>query len=154
MDNSKIEESEWYGRNIFEKYLKSSNITDYEFSSDQYSIWDCIYTTDKLQVVVEIKVRNNNSNDYPDWILELKKYNALIDKVNELQPLTDKKVIAVYVNFFNDNFYSIWNLENVDITKVKKLSCKRSTVYNNGYVNKEIIPLLLNDAFKSGWYEK
>lgn len=138
---NKFQEKEHIGRWWFEQILKAGKVTDYEFSDDEYSNWDAKYRTSTTEYIVEIKVRDCNYNTYSDWILELSKYN----KLQELaQQKADTK--AVYVNIFNDGYFAIWDLDEVDIDKVRAKSCKINTVNNNGYTKKKIIPLLIKDA--------
>lgn len=138
--------SDWEekGRKLFEIILKCGKVNDYWFSSDLYSIWDVKYKTDKVLNVVEIKVRNSPYNKYPDWILEEKKYKALLAEADEFS--------ALYVNFFSDNYFAIWNLNTINKKSIIK-GCKKTTVDNVGYKNKDVIMLTLDEATLFGKIE-
>jgi len=138
------------GRELFETVLKAAKISNYEFSNDKHSIWDAKYSTDSVENIVEIKVRKQDYTAYPDWILELKKYKALKALATEQQKNTTKKVSAYYVNFFNDGYFCIWAINNVDETTVQSKSCKATTAANKGYISKEILPLKVNDSILFG----
>lgn len=135
------------GRELFEMVLKAtSGVTSYEFSTDKYAAWDAKYITENVENIVEIKVRNQYYTAYPDWILELKKYKALKALANEQQKNTTKKVSAYYVNFFKDGYFCIWAINNVDVETAQSKSCKATTVSENGYILKEILPLKVSDS--------
>lgn len=139
------------GRELFLKVLAAGEATNIEFSTEPYSIWDAKYTTRNVLNIVEIKVRKQNYNTYPDWILELKKYNALKAEVVEQQKTTDKKVGAIYINFFNDGYFCIWGINKIDATTVIQKSCKATTAINgNYYIDKSIIPLKIKDSVMFG----
>lgn len=138
------------GRELFEKVLNAANITNYEFSADNYAIWDAKYSTDKVDNIVEIKVRNQNWNTYPDWILEQKKYNALVAMTEVNQKETEKEVNALYINFFNDGYFCIWSIKNVDVSTAINKDCKAKTAVNSDYISKSIIPLKVKDAVMFG----
>lgn len=138
------------GRELFEQVLKAAKIDNYEFSTDTFAIWDAKYNTEKVENIIEIKVRNCSYKTYPDWILELKKYNALKAMAVEQQKNTTKNVGAFYLNFFNDGYFCFWSLKNVDTSTVKSKSCKATTVNSGNYVSKEIIPLKVSDSLMFG----
>lgn len=142
--------AELKGRELFETVLKAGKIENYEFSTDKHSIWDAKYSTDSVENIVEIKVRKQDYTAYPDWILELKKYKALKALATEQQMNTTKKVSALYVNFFNDGYFCIWSMNNVDVTTVQSKNCKANTAEFSQYIIKEILPLKLNDSILFG----
>lgn len=134
------------GRELLEKVLQAGNIKNWWFSEDQHAIWDLKYTTDKVLNIVEVKVRKKDFTAYPDWILELNKYNALLKEVSEVQLTTDKKVSAIYVNFYNDGYFSFWCLNNIDASTGYSKNCKSHTAINGWYKPKDIIPLKIADS--------
>lgn len=131
--------NELKGRELFETFLKASNATNWEFSQDPYSVFDCKYWCSGKTYIVEIKVRNLEYTKYDTWILEEQKYKSLIS-------LCDENTIAVYINFFNDDYFSIWNISKLQVTETINLTCKRTTVENNGYTQKSIIELPISSA--------
>lgn len=144
-----MDEFDWCekkGRELLEKVLQAGNIKNWWFSEDKHAIWDAIYTTDKVENIVEIKVRKQDYKTYPDWILELKKYNSLKEMAEERQRETDKKVNAYYVNFFNDGYFCFWSIKDVDASTVIQKSCKAKTAINSGYIDKAILPLKIIDS--------
>lgn len=140
---NEFEKNEEKGRWYFEQILKAANITDYEFSEDRYSVWDAKYWTKGKEYLVEIKVRNYSYDRYPDWILELKKYNGLLALSGT----------ALYVNFFDDGYFAIWNLKNINPDLAVKKWCSSTTALSGEYIQKEVVHLNLIDAVLFGQIE-
>lgn len=147
---SEFDKKEQVGRELLEKVLIAGKAKKWWFSTDKASIWDAKYITDDVLNIVEIKVRNQNYNTYPDWIIELKKCKALSIEVSREQLTTDKKVSAYYINFFNDGYFAIWCINRIDFSKVEIKWCKATTAIKGKYVEKEIIPLKISDAVLFG----
>ena len=127
---------------MLETVLEAGKIKEYWFSTNQYSSWDCKYSKGGNEYIVEVKVRNNTFNQYPDWILEYKKYQALMEQVKE----SENKLVAIYVNFFSDGYFSFWVLNNINPENAITKTCRATTAAYNGYTDKQIIPLKIEDA--------
>ena len=133
---NQFEKSENLGRKLLATVLEAGKVDEYWFSEDQYSFWDAKYKKNDKEYLVEIKVRNASFDQYPDWILEKKKYEALVAENSN----------AVYVNFFSDGYFAFWHLGTVDSSSAISKGCKATTAAYNGYKNKEVILLDLKDA--------
>ena len=61
------------------KYLKESHYPDLIKAKNKYSRWDCIDNTNKL--IIELKCRRRH---YDTLLIEKKKYDAILNRANEL----------------------------------------------------------------------
>ena len=80
---------------------------------------------------IECKDRWVESKDFPTLMIEIKKYNALMDaKTRGYKPL--------YANTFEDNVLMIWDVgDKTAFAPDETKYCKRTTVEDNGRVNKK-----------------
>ena len=69
---------------------------------------DMLYKRNGRTIGVEIKVRDKRYEGYDTYLMELSKYNALVDKVNK--GVVDN---AAYVNFFGNDTVYIFPLRKV-----------------------------------------
>jgi len=61
-------------------------------------------------VIGEFKIRRDFTHTTFDWILEVSKYKAMINKYDKLQS-KGKPIVIFYINYFpKDNTILIWNL--------------------------------------------
>lgn len=141
-----FQKNEIIGRTKFEKVLQAGKIDNWEFSDDTYSTYDCKYWSGEKEYIVEIKVRNAEHTTYDTWILEEAKYTSLMG-------LCSGNTSALYVNFFNDGYWCIWNLNNISDPITKRKSCKKTTAINTGYTNKTVIELTIESATYFGKLE-
>lgn len=143
---NKFLQGEEVGRRYWEQLLIKNKVTDYQFEKDEYSAWDCTYIWNNITFLVEIKVRNCSSTEYPDFILETDKCN------NILNECLQNNYRGLYVNFFNDGIVVIWDLnkvkDNPDILK----NCRKTTSVYSGYKDKLVKLITLNQAIKVGKY--
>lgn len=86
---------------------------------------DMLYTLKGRTTGVEIKVRDKKYEGYDTYMMELSKYNALVDKVNN--GTVDN---ACYVNFFGNDTVYIFPLRKVN-QAIKDGSAKIDTTYCN-----------------------
>lgn len=88
-------------KSLFETLQKK--IPDLTFAEHKVSRWDCV--SHERQAIIELKSRRTH---YPTLLIEKKKYDALIDKANEVG------YKAVYINSTPKGIYC-WVLNEMDI---------------------------------------
>lgn len=123
MDNFSKAEQE--GRQMFKSLLEQCNITEYLETEDKYDTMDMLYKRNGRTIGVEIKVRDKRYEGYDTYLMELSKYNALVEKVNS--GAVDN---AAYVNFFGNDTVYIFPLRKV-AQAIKDGSAKIDTTYCN-----------------------
>ena len=106
------------------------------FATEEKDVNDIEYITDTVFLYGEYKTRCETSTKYPDWILEHRKLNNLVNKLaklldikigadTEFPTITSileyaqlKKVKFVYINYFNkDDSIAVWDLIDVLLNK-------------------------------------
>lgn len=136
MDN--FERHENKGRRKLEAIFNSSDkVAKYEFTTGKFDRLDCFTTGYSGNLTAyEIKDRDISSTLYPDYILEVPKYKALMAAY-------DDGYTPYYINFFADNTVILWDVSKIDITnRVIKKPCTRTTAENYGNrVEKEVVLL-------------
>lgn len=128
MDNFSKAEQE--GRQLFKSLLEQCNITEYLETEDKYDTMDMLYKTNGRTIGVEIKVRDKKYEGCDTYLMELSKYNALVEKIK--QGIVDN---AAYVNFFGNDTAYIFPIrviaQAIKEGKVRKqiTYCNRTTAY-------------------------
>ena len=119
------------GRELFEEKLNEWGIESYFFPIEPYSGVDVFWNSTpdseiKRTFCGEIKVRNCNIEDYPDFILEINKYKALMS----LLPL---KYHIYYINIFKNGMI-MWNLNKIRVEDmdIRAIPRGKTTVEDNG----------------------
>lgn len=144
-----FQKTEKIGRKYFEKLLQNAKVTDYKFTKDPYLSWDCEYTIGDTTYLAEIKVRNCTSTQYQDFILESHKVEAIKAEA----ATRENRTVGVYANFFSDGIAALWNIDNVSSTTPEIIKyCAKTTAYDNGYTEKKVRMITLNQAAKIGPY--
>lgn len=142
---NKFDEEEYFGRQglnelkeLYPNYFKY----ELHFTTDSYSTYDAYWVildenlSIKKRVIVEIKQR---TEDYPEFILESKKYNALLKYRQDLF-LTKDEMKILYINFTPSKTI-IWDIDNVKI-EIKTLKANKTTVDSRtNKINKGVIYL-------------
>lgn len=103
------------GREIFKAFAKEN--PEFKFkkeSKDEFSCWDVSYTKKRENYIGEIKIRKYNSTAFGDWYLQKDKY----DNLRMLQLKVPGSKIS-YINFFDDNITMVWNLDEIDFSKIE-----------------------------------
>lgn len=123
---------------------------DIKWKGDK-SRWDVELSTDDLLYDVEIKVRDCPMDEYPNWILEDKKWFPL--KARKMA-ITDK---ALYANFYSPDGETldgmrIWDLDEDIIGESQIKMCSKTTVYDAEKVGKEVYLLDPEDAFVERYF--
>lgn len=80
------------------KGIKSFYLTDAHVAYDAVAV-----TKSDITTLIEIKVRDNTINQYPDWILEVEK----LDKLSNAAKAKNHKIL--YINFFKTEAPEKWD---------------------------------------------
>lgn len=154
----KFAEREFYGRQAL-KELQNDYPEKFRFeifeNNDKYAHYDAYYfvldhntQSIKKRVWVEIKIRDRV---FPDYFLEVKKWNNLEKERNALG-LNKDEVVYLYLNFTPEGVY-MWNISDIDkYEKEKRLMNKATSTDRNNKIDKEIVNLKTNDAYKFDYY--
>ncbi len=135
-----FEKAEQSGRALFIEILQQLQITDYRESAEKYDTLDVYCTIKEHSTGVEIKKRDKQFEHYPTYMMELYKYNALVDRVN------NKELDQIYyVNFFGSDTAYIFSLRRIaqgiadGTVKVTSTYANKTTAAFSGKVEKRII---------------
>jgi len=112
---TKYQKDDQKGREIFKAFVKEN--PEFKFikeSKDEFSPWDVSFTNKRENYIGEIKIRKYKSTTFNDWYLQTDKY----EKLKELQSKIPNSKIS-YINFFDDNMTLIWNLDEIDFSKIE-----------------------------------
>lgn len=96
----------------------------------------------------ELKHRNFNHNAFRTWIFEQDKYNSFQQRKGDAW---------YYVNIFDDGYYAIWNVKEMDLTNRFHLSEKEynkrtaDDINDGKKVNKMEASLTLDEAMMQGY---
>lgn len=140
MDNFSKAEQE--GRQLFKSLLEQCNITEYLETEDKYDTMDMLYKRNGKTIGVEIKVRDMRYEGYDTYLMELSKYNALVEKVNS--GVVDN---AAYVNFFGNDTVYIFPLRKIaqaikdGSATIDTTYCNRTTAVYSDKVAKQTIKI-------------
>ncbi len=103
------------GRELFKAFaLENPQFKFKKESKNEYSHWDVSYTNKQENYIGEIKIRKYNSTAFGDWYLQKDKY----DNLRMLQLKVPGSKIS-YINFFDDNITMVWNLDEIDFSKIE-----------------------------------
>lgn len=141
---NKFKSKDEQGKDIFFQYCNKRQWCRFNKKSiAEYTEWDVSYYSGETKVIGEIKLRDNNMNDYPDWILEWNKLSKLKIK----QEAHEGSVIQ-YINIFNDGNILIWDITDLDLNdeRFKMKYLRRTTMSKSGGKDKLIIGLRPDEA--------
>lgn len=135
-----FDKAEQSGRALFTEILQQLQVSDYKESSEKYDTLDMYFTIKDKYTGVEIKKRDKQFEHYPTYMMEVYKYNALVNRVvsGELDQI-------YYVNFFGEDTVYIFPLrkiaEGIRKGKVQVTStyANRTTAAFSGKVEKSIL---------------
>ena len=145
-EDEQVEELEKKGRLAFKTYCERMpwcKVT--KESKDRWSPWDVAFTSGttrtNIKIVGEIKYREYESNVFEDWILQ-------VDKLNGLKDIQSKynDVKIMYINIFQDNIITIWDLDNLNEQQQFNLLLSNNQYNDQSQINKNIIKLNYQDA--------
>ena len=117
---NKFQKLDTYGQS---KVINELNeiFTKYQMNYDQHIIdkgrVDLFFTASTVDnhymYASECKDRWYNHVKFNEWMIEIDKYNELMNNV-------DKGYKPLYINTFEDNWLIIWDLSKIDISEIKK----------------------------------
>lgn len=116
------------------KFRKRSGI-------DAKEAWDVSLELNGEKMLVEIKMRKNDSNYYDEWILENKKY---LDVTNLANKYNFK---PVYCNIFTDDKMIMWDMEIIKNKEITNKYMNKQTMGDDEKKDKQIYMLKNNEAF-------
>lgn len=144
-------EYEEKGRNkLVEDFKNSKCEIEYEFTKGKYDSIDCFATASTGQkFAIEIKNRDISIEKYSTYLLEMKKYNAL------MAAHTYSGYTPLFRVYFQDGVLT-WDISKIDINgRVEEMKCAESA-FNYGHKRiKKIILLKKEEAIdkkRSGKY--
>ena len=113
----------------------------YEFTKGKFDSIDCFATASTGQkFAVEIKNRNIPLDKYDTYLLEMKKYNALMIAHEE------SGYTPLFRVYFQDGVLT-WDISKIDINgRVEEMFCAESTFNYEHKINKKIIMLKKEEA--------
>ena len=129
-------EYEYYGRKkLVEDFNNADCKIEYEFTKGKYESIDCFATASTGQrFAIELKNRNIPLDKYSTYLLEMKKYNALMDA----------HIYSGYTPLFRVYFQDgvlTWDISKIDINgRVEEMKCAESTF---NYEHKKIKKIIL-----------
>lgn len=130
-------------------YIFKYNIS---FTIDKFARYDAYYMvlndetqSIKKRVWIELKIRDTS---YLDYILEDKKYQDILNEMNNMG-FSNDDVDILYLNYTPDGTY-IWKINNIDkkYQVEDKLMNKCTTISRNNKSNKKVYMLETKDAKK------
>lgn len=114
----------------------------YEFTKGKFESIDCFATAASInqKYAIEIKNRDISIDKYSTYLLEMKKYNALMDA----------HIYSGYTPLFRVYFQDgvlTWDISKIDINgRVEEMKCAESTFNYEHKVIKKIIMLKKDEA--------
>lgn len=135
--NSLIWLNELIGRGSFASFLKQLNVDDCYFPQEIGCPFDCVFFFKGKKYLVEIKVREKLYNDF---VLEKKKYEAVLNKEKEEQ--ADGSFYAV----FYGNKLFLYNLHKITAKTQMMMLNEKTFQSREKKVNKEVFLLPQKDA--------
>ena len=103
-----FDKAEQSGRALFTEILQQLQISDYKESTEKYDTLDMYFTIKEKYTGVEIKKRDKKFEHYPTYMMELYKYNALVNRI-----VSGECDQIYYVNFFGEDTVYIFPLRKI-----------------------------------------
>lgn len=140
----KFKESEQKGRRILESFLQQIGATDMHPTEDKYAPVDYYFTCYQKKVVAEIKVRDQQYENYSTHLMEVSKFQAL-----EKARIDKNLDYAYYINFFGEDiayFYSTTIIKKY--AKQDSMYCKKTSAIFTGRKMKDVLLIPRDKAQK------
>lgn len=96
-------------------------ITDYQFTSDEYCVYDAIFTTVKGTFIVEIKCRDIAERTYPTALIDSRK----IDDITRIAEASGYTALVFYT--WCDDILRIFNATQIQKSPKKFKNAPKST---------------------------
>lgn len=143
-------------KNLIENIWFSAYTITYDINNDNddKARIDVIFTAtsksnkeNHYKYAIELKERKKyNHNDFPDWMLEIDKYNIL--KLLEME----SGFTSCYCNFFLDNVYALWTINKIDEeTEISSVYAPKQTQGDETKIKKQYIKLIFDNATITGY---
>ena len=143
MENNKFNQSEQIGRDKFTKWINNNcNVcTKITYADNEYSSWDVAYLSGETRVIVEIKDRKVNHDEYYTFLGE----NVKLKKLQKLKE-EDKVDKIIYFNSFSDDIIRTWDITEYTPFITYKKALPKTTDGNNTKVLKDVYDLYSEDS--------
>ena len=130
-------------RKLVEDFKNSKHEIEYEFTKGKFDSIDCFATASTGQkFAVEIKDRDISIYKYDTYLLEMKKYNAL------MAAHIESGYTPLFRVYFQDGVLT-WDISKIDINgRVEEMPCAESTYNYEHKVIKKIIMLKKGEALE------
>lgn len=133
-----FQQCEIKGRRILESFLQQVGATDLQPTEDEFAPVDYYFNLQQKKIVAEIKVRDIKYENYDTHLIEVSKYNSLVE-AKQQQYLN----IAYYINFFVDgDIINAYWYDTRDISQYGKrnsIYCNKTTSVYTGKTIKDLI---------------
>lgn len=128
-------------RKLVEDFNNADCEMIYEFTKGKFDSIDCFATASTGEkFAVEIKNRDISIEKYDTYLLEMKKYNAL------MAAYIDSGYTPLFRVYFQDGVLT-WDISKIDINgRVEEMKCAESTFNYSHKINKKIIMLKKEEA--------
>ena len=129
-------------RKLIEDFNNADCEMIYEFTKGKYESIDCFATAASInqKYAIEIKNRDIPIEKYSTYLLEMKKYNAL------MAAHIDSGYTPLFRVYFQDGVLT-WDISKIDINgRVEEMPCAESTFNYEHKINKKIIMLKKEEA--------
>ncbi|RCW38680.1 hypothetical protein [Marinilabilia salmonicolor] len=90
-------------------------------------------------------LRKKKHDDHSNWIIEKKDY----DKLRQFKKFTKVKDV-LSINFFSNNYFSMWSIGSMDYPTIREGQFKKNTVMNADTVDKLVVWMKNKDAKATG----
>ena len=126
---------------LVEDFKNSKCEIEYEFTKGNFDSIDCFATASTGDTfAIELKDRNIPLDKYDTYLLEMKKYNALMIAHEE------SGYTPLFRVYFQDGVLT-WDISKIDINgRVEEMKCAESTFNYEHKINKKIILLKKEEA--------
>lgn len=108
---------------------------------DAKEVWDISLELNGEKLLVEIKMRKKDSNQYEEWFIEEKKYKDVTNLANQY------KFKPVYCNIFNDDQMLMWDMEIIKNKEISTQMMNKQKMGDDTKINKNIYGLKNSEAF-------
>lgn len=142
---NKFQQAEVSGRTLFEKALKGSGITNYEFTQGDYDRVDVFFTAGTTPYCGELKFRTYPSTakffQTEGCMLEKHKY----DDMKSIQHISG--YTPMYIHIFSDNVCAMFDLSNHnDPNWIEETKYEKTTMGDRTKIRKAVTYLPIQNA--------
>lgn len=131
-------------KKLIEDFNNADCEIEYEFTKGKFDSIDCFATAASInqKYAIEIKNRNIPLDKYDTYLLEMKKYNAL------MAAHIYSGYTPIFRVYFQDGVLT-WDISKIDVNgRVEEMSCAESTFNYDHKIIKKIIMLKKEEALE------